>query len=289
MPCARLSSCSLRLWSRRFATPAVAEALISLPTADGLRQAIVLPAPKTGPSPTIIVLHGATMSAEKMKRNSGFAEAGAEYGFTVVFPEAKANRWNDARGGDSHPDDVGFLNALAHQLIESQIADPKRLYIAGISNGGLMAFTLICQKGAPFAGIATIVAALPAALEQDCQPPKPLAVIMMNGTADPFMPFGGGRSGLFGRHGTVLGAEKTATLFAKAEGCTGQSETKLPKIDPSEPTHIKLIVEQGCAAGASVRLYEVLKAAAIRSRAARPSSPFSSAAPITTSGPRPRS
>lgn len=240
-----------------FCSPALADTLISLPTADGVRQAIVLPAPKTGPSPTIIVLHGATMSAEKTMRNSGFAEAGAEYGFTVVFPEGKANRWNDARGGDAHPDDIGFLNALAHQLIESQIADPRRLYIAGISNGGLMAFTLICQKGAPFAGVAAIIAALPANLEQACQPAKPLAVIMMNGTADPIMPFGGGRSGLFGRHGVVLGAEKTAALFAKAEGCAGQSETELPKINPSETTHIKLVVENGCSAGASVRLYEV--------------------------------
>jgi polyhydroxybutyrate depolymerase len=197
------------------------------------------------------------MSAERTERTSGFAEAGAEYGFTVVFPEAKANRWNDARGGDAHPDDLGFLNALALQLIQSQIADPKRLYVAGISNGGLMAFTLVCQKGSPFAGVATIVAGLPTALEQSCVPPKPLTVIMMSGTADPFMPFTGGRSGIFGRHGTVLGAEKTAAVFAKAEGCAGQSATRLPKVDPSETTHIKLIVSEGCAAGASVRFYEV--------------------------------
>lgn len=236
---------------------ASADQTVTVTTADGPRQAIVLTAEKVGPSPTIIVLHGATISAERMKQISGFAEAGAAHGFTVVFPEGKANRWNDARATGTHPDDSGFLNALAHQLVDAQIADPHRLYIAGVSNGGLMAFTLICQPDTPFVGVATIVANLPASLEASCHPPKPISVIMMNGTADPFMPFDGGRSGMFGRHGPVIGAEKTASLFAKAEDCAEPSQSKLPKIDPREPTHIKLLNWQGCAPEAAVRLYEV--------------------------------
>jgi len=236
---------------------ASADQLVTVATADGPRQAIVLTAEKVGPSPTIIVLHGATISAERMKRISGFAEAGAVHGFTVVFPEGKANRWNDARASGARPDDIGFLNALAHQLVAAQIADPHRLYIAGVSNGGLMAFTLICQPNTPFVGIATVVANLPADLETSCHPPKPLSVIMMNGTADPFMPFGGGRSGMFGRHGPVIGAEATAALFAKAEDCTEPSQSKLPKVDAKEPTHIKLLSWRGCAPEAGVRLYEV--------------------------------
>lgn len=236
---------------------ASADQTVTVTTADGPRQAIVLTAEKVGPSPTIIVLHGATISAERMKQISGFAEAGAAHGFTVVFPEGKANRWNDARATGTHPDDSGFLNALAHQLVDAQIADPHRLYIAGVSNGGLMAFTLICQPDTPFVGIATIVANLPASLEASCHPPKPISVIMMNGTADPFMPFGGGRSGMFGRHGPVIGAEKTASLFAKAEDCAEPSQSKLTKVDPRELTHIKLLNWQGCAPEAAVRLYEV--------------------------------
>lgn len=236
---------------------ACADQIVTVPTADGPRQAIVLSAERVGPGPTIIVLHGATISAERMKRSSGFAEAAAVYGFTVVFPEGKANRWNDARTSGAHPDDIGFLNALAHQLVEGQIADPHRLYVAGVSNGGLMAFTLICQPQTPFVGVAAVIASLPANLEASCHPPKPLSVIMMNGTADPFMPFSGGKSGLFGRHGPVIGAEKTASLFAKAEGCAEASETRLAKVDASESTHIKLLSWQGCAPQASVRLYEV--------------------------------
>ncbi len=70
-------------------------------------------------------------------------------------------------------------------------------------------------------------------------------------------PFAGGHVGFFGRHGTVLGVLRTAELFAKAQGCTGQSELQLPKHYVAEKTQVKLVTWTGCAAQASVRLYEV--------------------------------
>jgi polyhydroxybutyrate depolymerase len=238
---------------------AEADQILTLATADGPRQAILLLAQKLGPNPTIIVLHGATMSAQRLVRSSGFAEAAAMHGFTAVFPEAMDQQWNDARGSTrSHADDIGFLTALARQLIDAKIADPQHLYLAGISNGGMMAFTLICEPQTPFTGIAAVVATLPAKLEASCHPPKPLAIIMMNGTADPLIPFNGGHVGFFGRRGDVLGAQQTAALFAKAEGCTGQAQQALPKLNTGEPTHVTLVTWNGCAPQASVRLFEIL-------------------------------
>lgn len=237
---------------------AKADQVLKLATPDGPREAILLQAQRAGPNPTIIILHGATISAQRMVRSSGFAEAAAIHGFTAVFPEGRQQLWNDARGsGHSRADDVGFLNALAHQLVDAKIADPQRLYLAGVSNGGMMAFAMICRQDGLFAGVATIIAALPAGLEQSCQPPKPIAVIMMNGTADPVVPFAGGHVGFFGRHGSVLGAERTAEIFAKAEGCTSQSQLPLPKRNGHENTRVKLVTWSGCAPRASVRLYEV--------------------------------
>jgi polyhydroxybutyrate depolymerase len=239
--------------------PAHAEQRITVKTADGPREAILSPAQKPGPNPTIIILHGATISAERMVRASGFAEAAAERGFTAVFPEGKAQRWNDARAiGRSNVDDVGFLNALAHQLIAAKIADPTRLYLAGISNGGMMAFTMICEPQSPFTGIATVISSMPTNLEATCHPPRPLSIVMMNGTSDPMVPFGGGKVGFLGRRGTVLGVERTAEIFAKAEGCGSYTQAMLPKANNGEKTHVKLLNWTGCVPGSSLRLYEVL-------------------------------
>ena len=66
-------------------------------TKDGVRTAIVMPAPQA-PAPTVIVLHGATISADLTARWSGFAEAAAAHGFAAVFPEGIYRLWNDARG-----------------------------------------------------------------------------------------------------------------------------------------------------------------------------------------------
>lgn len=236
-----------------------AEQRVTVKTGDGPREAIVAFAQKPGPNPTIIVLHGATISAERMVKASGFAEAAAERGFTAVFPEGKAQRWNDARNtGHSNVDDVGFLNALARQLIDAKIADPTRLYLAGISNGGMMAFTMICEPESPFVGIATVISSLPSNLESSCHPPRPLTVVMMNGTADPMVPFAGGKVGFLGRRGNVLGAERTADIFAKAEGCGTHTQAMLPKSNSGEKTSIKLLTWAGCLPGSGVRLYEVL-------------------------------
>ncbi len=237
---------------------ACAEQLLTLHTADGLRQAFLVQAQKLGPNPTIIILHGATISAQRMMRGSGFAEAAAQHGFTAVFPEGKDQSWNDARStGRSNADDIGFLKALTQQLVDGKIADPSRLYIAGVSNGGMMALTMICQPQSMFIGVAAVIASLPAGLEESCQPRKPLSVVMMNGTADPLVPFKGGRVGFLGRRGNVLGAEATAELFAKAEGCTSHAKHPLPKLNTGEKTHVVLLSWANCVPQASVSLYEV--------------------------------
>ncbi len=236
-----------------------AEQRVTVKMPDGPREAILSPAQKPGPNPTIIILHGATISAERMVHASGFAEAAAERGFTAVFPEGKAQRWNDARNtGHSNVDDVGFLNALARQLIAAKIADPTRLYLAGISSGGMMAFTMICEPQSPFVGIATVISSMPSKLESTCHPPRPLNVVMMNGTSDPMVPFSGGKVGFLGRRGSVLGVEPTADIFAKAQGCGNYTQAMLPQSHGGEKTRVKVLNWTGCVPGSSVRLYEIL-------------------------------
>ncbi len=236
-----------------------ADEILSLETRDGTRQAVVVPAGPSGtPKPTIIVLHAARFSVERTMRTSGFVEAAAAHGFTAVFPEGVGRRWNDARNdGKSSADDVGFLTALIQQLVRAKAADPSRIYIAGISNGGMMALTMICEAGGGFAGLGTVIANLPASLAAACPLPKPIPVVMVNGTADPIVPFDGGGVGFHGRNGKVLGSLATAALFAKSDRCGGPSETALPDRDPSDSTQVRMVTFQDCAPGTVVKLYEI--------------------------------
>src|SRR5581483_8451247 len=138
---------------------------------DGSPRSYLLERPKAkGPSPTIIMLHGAGGTAERIAQITGLAREGPQDGFAVAFPQSRGPVWNRFLPGKespqsleifrSHggpPNDIGFLKALAGDLVRRGISDPTRVYLAGLSNGGFMTLTLYCAGEGLFAGIGLIV------------------------------------------------------------------------------------------------------------------------------------
>ncbi len=228
---------------------------IVIATNDGPRTAIVLPAGE-GPHPTVIVLHGAMMTARMAARISGFAEPAARAGFTAVFPQGLMLRWHDGRtGGLDGPDDVAFLRTLTARLIAERIALPAHIYIAGISNGGMMSFTMACRAGDLFRGLGTVIATMPAGIEP-CDPP-PMPVVMVNGTDDPLVPYEGGKAGFLGAAGAVWSARRTAELFVRRNGCEVSNAQELPRRGLWEGTSVTEISWRRCNYHKPVTLYQV--------------------------------
>ena len=229
--------------------------MMHVATAQGAREAIVLPARKRS-APTVIVLHGATATATWTARSSGFAEAAAAQGFAAVFPQGINRQWNDGREGrTSAVDDVGFLLQLVDELTGRGIADPAFIYVAGISNGGMMTFRMLCEASERFAGAATIIANMPAGVGERCSLRKPVPIMMFNGTADPMVPYNGGGVGLAGGRGLVWGAEQTAEFMARGNGC-GDARTMTPPTDPSvEAVKVTQLTWSHCRSGRGVTLY----------------------------------
>jgi polyhydroxybutyrate depolymerase len=199
--------------------PAPAEEL-TIATPDGARNAILLPAARPR-APTVIVLHGALISAEATVRWYGFGEAARRRGFAAAFPRGLNLLWNDGRNAawGSGADDVGFLKRLAQRLVAAGTADPARLYLFGVSNGGMMALRLLCETSEPFAGAGIIIASMPAEVGARCHIRRRLPVIMFNGTADTLIPYGGGEVGFSGLQGTVWPVERSAVFLAHQNGC----------------------------------------------------------------------
>jgi polyhydroxybutyrate depolymerase len=229
--------------------------LLHVVTGQGEREAILLPAKETL-APTVVVLHGATASADWTAQNSGFAESAAEHGFAAVFPEGIDRQWNDGREGrNPSVDDMAFLRQLVHALVAHRITDADRVYLAGISNGGMMTFRLLCEDAELFAGAATIIANMPAGIGEHCSLRKPIPLVMFNGTADPLVPYQGGGVGFAGKRGTVWGAERSAEFIAQANACSTTRVTPLPISSPTEPSHATRLEWSHCQAGADVALY----------------------------------
>jgi polyhydroxybutyrate depolymerase len=230
---------------------------LTIETADGARHALVVSA-GDGPRPTVLVLHGALGTGAMTMRSTGFAEAAARHGFTAVYPDGIGRRWNDGRtdGRGSTVDDVGFIRALAKRLVADRVARPDALYIAGISNGGMMSLAMMCMAPDLFAGVGTIIASLPAGVGPCAY--KPMPVVMINGTADPMVPYRGGAVGFRGERGLVRSVDETLSTFAKVDGCREPSAPQpLARRDASATTSVMRIEWQGCAVGTSVVAYRV--------------------------------
>jgi polyhydroxybutyrate depolymerase len=238
-------------------TPARAEELL-INTRDGARTAIVLPAERAR-APTVIVLHGALISAEFTLSWYGFVEEGVRHGFATVFPRGIDLLWNDGRQAvwTSAADDVGFLRRLARALVARGVADPARLYIAGVSNGGMLALRMLCESPEQFAGAGAIVASMPTDVGAGCRLRHPMPVIMFNGTADPLIPYGGGAVGFTGWQGTVWPVERTAVFLAHGNGCASPTKAVVAGSAESDGIRVVKLDWAHCSSERGVTLYRV--------------------------------
>lgn len=208
----------------------------------------VTPDKQSGPLPLLIVYHGGGDNPERALRYTRFDRLATSGEAVVVFPAGVDNNWNDGRVSSdlrqraaSNNDDVAFTVAIIEQLVSDGIADRRRVFLTGASNGGMMSLRTACEAAEHIAGIAPVVANLPA--DWDCAPTKPMPAMFFNGTEDEFMPFGGGRVAERKTRrdlGVVRSVDETVEIFKRIDGCTGvkQSLTR----DAGEKDETKAIV-----------------------------------------------
>lgn len=150
------------------------------------------PADLPASAPLVVMLHGGYGSASQAERSYHWdAEADAGH-FLVAYPDGLDRAWNTGGGccgapGRAGADDVGFITAMVSAISRALPVDASRVYATGISNGGIMAYTLACRT--------TVFAAIgPDSATQlgGCQHPVPVSVIAIHGTADHNIPYNGG-------------------------------------------------------------------------------------------------
>ena len=206
-----------------------------------------------GPRPTIILLHGYTGNGALIAQQTGLVQPAKQAGFVTAFPDGPGGRWNFLPSGKQTvqytqlfkssggvPDDVTFLKMLVADLVKRGISDPKRIYLAGRSLGGVMTLRMVCADAGMFAAIALLISAMPEETGEDCRPARPLPVLMMNVTRDPLVPYGGGRVGQAGLPSGVTNVwpiERLVAFFRQLDGCSDSPEQSVsPSQNPETPT-----------------------------------------------------
>ena len=231
-----LASAALLAVAASSAQAAVQQQL-SINTTGGPRE-YILAAPANsagGPRPLVVLLHGhigtAANALGQGKTPSPLSAwlniADREQLLVVALQGLKGGDkntgWHDCRldaTEDPTADDVGFVEGVVGGLVRAGRADPHRIYIMGMSNGGMMSYRLALEMHPVPAAIAAVSSTMASQTACGETPPK-VSVLLINGTDDPIVPYAGGKVGLRGfKTGVVIGAEATRDFWLRADGLT---------------------------------------------------------------------
>lgn len=245
------------------ATPAQADSVRDLRLAvngENRRYVMVVPDGVTGPAPVVVALHGAAQTPESFRAYFGLDAAAAAHGFVAVYPEGEGRVWNDGRPAAMRlkmvlrpGDDVAFLVALTRKLAADGIADPGRIYLTGISNGGFMVQRMACEHTGLFAAYSAIMSTAPANYKDECQPDRAIPIQFIHGTADSVIAY----AGFWTPVGATLSAPDSARLYARIDACGPAIERELPDLDAADGTTAVLRRWDDCRDGAAVELISI--------------------------------
>jgi polyhydroxybutyrate depolymerase len=216
------------------------------------------------PAPVVIVLHGGGGNAANAVRMTGFDRVAAREGFLAVYPNGTAGRsrgrlltWNAghccAAAMANRVDDVGFIATMIDALVATGRADRTRVYVTGMSNGGMMAHRLAREIPDRIAAIAPVVGAV-FGDEPPARTPMPAFIVV--GATDSVVPPDGGPlqlRALLGRRSAadhdVAPALAQATYWATHNGCGAPVTTETPRATTSSWS--------ACTSGAPVVFHRV--------------------------------
>jgi polyhydroxybutyrate depolymerase len=176
-------------------------------------------------------------------------------GAVIVYPDAVDGFWGRSKPGQPPPNDEAFVRALATKLVDQGVASRRRIFVAGISGGGMLAMKLGCDSADLFSGVGAFVANMPTDWAASCKPSQPVAFMLMNGTADPMAPFNGGVANMPEGPRDVLSAEATVAIFSKAAQCSGQRNQTILDRDKNDGSRV--VIEHGVGCKAPVELVKV--------------------------------
>ena len=196
--------------------------------------------------PLVLVLHGAYGDGLGAERAYHWDRAAQRDGFLVAYPDGFKRAWN---GGTccgaprrDNVDDVAFLSRLIQTLVQVHHADPRRVYVTGISNGAFMAYRLACEATVPIAAIGPVAGTLVV----PCPHPQPTSILAIHGLADRTVPFAGGNGSAEVRN--VPSVAASLHTWIAADHCGGAVESRAPPLTTRSWT---------CAQGRAIRLITV--------------------------------
>jgi len=219
-------------------------------------------------APLILNFHGLGSNEEQQALYSGMNQKAGADGYVVITPDgtgAALRRWlfPPLPGFAA---DVNFVKALLATTARDLCIDAKRVYATGISNGAIFSTALACALPGRLAAIAPVAGVNATDVCDEGTPPTP--VLAFHGTADPIVPYAGGRyfaganptdptpttTGRGRQTGLIRAqpVDSAVANWAAFDGCGTPAQTTTIGGD------VEHVVYQDCPAHGTVELYRVV-------------------------------
>ena len=147
----------------------------------------------------MLVLHGGLENPAFSRLSSGMAALADRATFVAVFPAGTSPLFEDRLlfwhtepkatvPADDDADDVAFLRGVLDDLARHALVDERRVFAAGLSNGGHMAMRLGCELGDRISAVAVVAGPR---LPTSFQARRPLPLMLVHGLLDPLLAYDG--------------------------------------------------------------------------------------------------
>ncbi len=144
------------------------------------------------PYPLVLVIHGSGADGESIRHASQMDSIADSRGFLVAYPHGSKGTlglfgadWNAgsccgaaAREG---VDDVAFLLGVIDRVAAHLPVNRRRVYVAGFSDGGRMAYRMACDAAFRITAVAVVAGSL---RDRGCAPTVPVPLIAFHATGD---------------------------------------------------------------------------------------------------------
>lgn len=196
--------------------------------------------------PVVLVFHGGGGDGEGVAKLTRFAALAERDTFLAIFPDGLHRNWNDGRDPSvsrTHregTDDVAFVDRLLDSIGRAFRIDSSRVFATGISNGGIFSHYLGARRSGRIAAIAPVAGGIAVPFDRKFHPTEPVAVLIIQGTNDPLVPYEGGAI-VRGRRGSIIGTPQAIVKWVTRNDCDRSPlREDLPDADPDDGCRVSV-------------------------------------------------
>lgn len=194
------------------------------------RFRLIVPSSPDEALPVVILLHGGGGNGDTLADAAGWADKARSEGFIAMFPDGTGRAegrytWNAggccAYAMQTNAADIQFVSDLIDYAVSQHEADAGRVYLAGMSNGGMLTYLAAAELGERLAGAASVVGA---SFPDQPREGAPVPFLAINAVQDGVVPYEGGESPMRlvrrSQSQVFLSARESIGIRAMVNGCS---------------------------------------------------------------------